>query len=104
MDTARLWLGFAPDCKHAAVYFNEGNVAMVISRDGDIEPFASSRFRDSLKSCIVYMSQAQVRGVDMQFPVDFEQLSHLGLDSIVTLWCKLLCECESSVEVSPSVG
>ena len=78
LETAKLWLALAPERKQAAVYFNEGNIPMVVSRAGDIEPFISSRFRDSVKNCLVYMSQAQVRGVDMEFPADFRGAVTLG--------------------------
>ena len=77
-ETAKLWLEFANDDKQAAVYFDEHNIKMVVSRAGDVEPFVSSRYRDNLRSCLVYLSNSQTRGVDMSLPDDFRAALTLG--------------------------
>ncbi|KAN0080285.1 Protein of unknown function (DUF3638) domain containing protein [Tylopilus felleus] len=62
----------------AAIYFNEDDELMVLTRDGSKYLFISSPFAQQLDQCIVYLDDAHKRGTDIKFPSGFRAAVTLG--------------------------
>jgi hypothetical protein len=62
----------------AGIYFDDDDQLMVISRDGTIEPFRSSPYREQTGKCIVYLDDAHTRGTDLKLPRDWKAAVTLG--------------------------
>ncbi|KAJ6607016.1 hypothetical protein B0H10DRAFT_2073490 [Mycena sp. CBHHK59/15] len=82
-EVARKWLELEPrPSVEAAVYFNSSDDEIrVVSRDGRIEPLASSLYRTQLAKTLVYLDEVHTRGTDFKFPA--------GTRAVVTLGPKL---------------
>ncbi|KAF7371022.1 hypothetical protein MSAN_00736400 [Mycena sanguinolenta] len=79
-DVAREWLQLEtrPEVE-AAVYFDSNTDEIrVISRDGRIQPFASSLYRKQLGKTLVYLDEAHTRGTDFKFPGETRAVVTLG--------------------------
>ncbi|KAF9064985.1 hypothetical protein BDP27DRAFT_1332732 [Rhodocollybia butyracea] len=74
---AEVWLQIDNDAQ-AAVYFDHKDEITVLMRDGAVEPFISSSFRDRLGDCIIYLDDAHTRGTDLKFPRGSRALVTLG--------------------------
>ncbi|THU98858.1 hypothetical protein K435DRAFT_659994 [Dendrothele bispora CBS 962.96] len=62
----------------AAVYFNSRDQMMVVDRRGRFERFISSRYRNQLDRCIVYLDDAHTRGTDLKLPLSYRAAVTLG--------------------------
>ncbi|KAL2413203.1 hypothetical protein ABEF95_002207 [Exophiala dermatitidis] len=76
-EIASTWLHLRRD-KMAAIYFSENDEKMVLNRDGSVEPFASSIFKDEIGGCLIYLDEFHTRGTDFQLPDDFKAAVLLG--------------------------
>ncbi|KAI9858561.1 MAG: hypothetical protein M1813_007366 [Trichoglossum hirsutum] len=52
----------------AALYFDAGNKAWVLYRNGRDVPLLASPFADNLVECLVYIDEAHTRGTDLKLP------------------------------------
>ncbi|KAJ7483159.1 hypothetical protein FB451DRAFT_1028934 [Mycena latifolia] len=82
-EVAREWLELdSRPHVEAAVYFDPSTDEIrVISRDGRIQPLASSLYNTQLEKTLVYLDEAHTRGTDFKFPT--------GSRAVVTLGPKL---------------
>jgi hypothetical protein len=71
------WLGVNPRAE-AGIYFDDDDQLMVISRDGTIESFRSSPYREQTGKCIVYLDDAHTRGTDLKLPREWRAAVTLG--------------------------
>lgn len=62
----------------AALYFDEADEAVVISRDGRTELLSSSRYQDNLDDCVIYMDEVHTRGTDVKLPPSARAAVTLG--------------------------
>ncbi|KAJ7483148.1 hypothetical protein FB451DRAFT_100343 [Mycena latifolia] len=79
-DVARAWLELdkRPHIE-AAVYFNSHDDEIrVLTRDGRVEPFASSLYNNRLDKTLVYLDEAHTRGTDFKFPPETRAVVTLG--------------------------
>ncbi|KAJ6580988.1 hypothetical protein B0H19DRAFT_1113174 [Mycena capillaripes] len=79
-EVAREWLKLdtRPQVE-AAVYFDPSTDEIrVISRDGRIQPFASSLYKKQLDKTLVYLDEAHTRGTDFKFPTGSRAVVTLG--------------------------
>ena len=67
LTLAKMWLDVDTDAA-AAVYFDDDNKAMVLSRSGRKIPLLASPYAEDLTSCLVYLDESHTRGTDMKFP------------------------------------
>ncbi|KAJ7035584.1 hypothetical protein C8F04DRAFT_1000632 [Mycena alexandri] len=80
VDVAREWLNLdnRRDVE-AAVYFDPSTDEIrVISRNGRIQPFASSLYKKQLEKTLVYLDEAHTRGTDFKFPPGSRAVVTLG--------------------------
>ena len=71
------WLSLASKME-AVVFFDDSDQLVVMSRDGSIEPLASSQFNDKLDVCGIYLDDAHTRGTDIKLPTHFRAAVTLG--------------------------
>ncbi|KAJ7035592.1 hypothetical protein C8F04DRAFT_1258798 [Mycena alexandri] len=80
VDVAREWLNL--DSRRdveAAVFFDPSTDEIrVISRNGRIQPFASSLYKKQLEKTLVYLDEAHTRGTDFKFPPGSRAVVTLG--------------------------
>ena len=76
-QVAKAWLGLSPD-SDGAIYFNEDNEPMVLTRDGSRRYLISSPFSQQLERCVVYLDDAHTRGTDLKFPTGSRAAVTLG--------------------------
>jgi len=65
------WLGLAARGNKtwtAAVYFDEDDELMVISKDGSIQPYMISPYVKNMNRCLVYLDESHTRGTDIKLP------------------------------------
>lgn len=67
VDVAFAWLLLRDD-KWAAVYFDENDEKMVVTRDTRVTGFQSSPFKEQLHRCLIYLDQHHTRGTDFSLP------------------------------------
>lgn len=80
-EIARRWLLRVPESKaQAAVFFNDCNDLLVLSRDGIIESLMISPFAKQLDQCLVYLDEAHTRGTDLKLPSNYRAAVTLGPD------------------------
>ena len=79
-EVAEAWLDIARDAANA-IYFNDDDELMILTRHGATLPMASSPLSQRLDHCVVYLDHAHTRGTDLKFP--------LGSRAAVTLGPKL---------------
>ncbi|KAJ7708796.1 hypothetical protein B0H17DRAFT_365601 [Mycena rosella] len=79
-EVAREWLKLdSRPAIEAAVYFDAGSDEIrVISRDGRIQPLASSLYKTQLQRTLVYLDEAHTRGTDFKFPTGSRAVVTLG--------------------------
>ncbi|KAI9772802.1 MAG: hypothetical protein M1839_002303 [Geoglossum umbratile] len=63
----KAWLDRDHDAQ-AALYFDAGNKAWVLYRNGKSVPLLASPFADNLVQCLVYLDEAHTRGTDLKLP------------------------------------
>jgi hypothetical protein len=76
-EVATKWLLMYPD-KMAAIFFNESDEKMLINRDGKVERFASSIFKDEIGRCIILLDEWHTRGTDFNLPDNSQAAVLLG--------------------------
>ncbi|KAF8132464.1 hypothetical protein EV363DRAFT_108384 [Boletus edulis] len=76
-QVAKEWLGLSSD-SDGAIYFNEDDELMVLTKDGNCRYLISSPFVQQLGRCIVYLDDAHTRGTDLKFPDGFRAAVTLG--------------------------
>jgi hypothetical protein len=76
-ELAEAWLKAKRDAQ-AAVFVNDDDELVVVSRDGTVEPLVSSPFAQQLDQCIVYLDDAHTRGTDVKLPSGFRAAVTLG--------------------------
>ena len=67
-ELAQRWLSMRP-AANAVVFFSDDDIN-VMSRDGMVESFASSCYRQRLGECLVYLDDVHTRGTDLKLPHD----------------------------------
>ena len=79
-DLVFKWLSLLCPTRHveAGIFFDDFDNLSVVTREGQVEPFHSSPFRQRLSECIVYLDDAHTRGTDLKLPPDFRALVTLG--------------------------
>jgi len=76
-ELAEAWLAIHTNIS-AAIYFNEDDELMVLTRDGSKHLLISSPFAQQLDQCVVYLDDAHTRGTDIKFPSGFRAAVTLG--------------------------
>jgi hypothetical protein len=76
-ELAEAWLRAKCDAQ-AAVFVNDDDEIVVVSRDGTVEPLVSSPFAQQLDQCVVYLDDAHTRGTDVKLPSGFRAAVTLG--------------------------
>lgn len=76
-EIASKWLSKCKN-KMAAIFFSDNDEKMVVNRDGTIEKFNSSIFKDEIGSCLIYLDEFHTRGTDFQLPDAFAAAVLLG--------------------------
>ena len=71
------WLDVNPDAE-AGIYFDDVDQLTVVKRDGTVEPFRSSTYREQTGKCIVYLDDAHTRGTDLKLPREWRAAVTLG--------------------------
>ncbi|KAG1750378.1 uncharacterized protein EDB91DRAFT_1303342 [Suillus paluster] len=66
-ELAEAWLRAKRDAK-VAVFVNDNDELVIISRDGTVKPLVSSSFAQQLDQCMVYLDDAHTRGTDVKLP------------------------------------
>jgi len=66
-QVAKAWLDIARTAD-GAIYFNENDELVVLTRNGITQPMASSPLSRQLDRCIVYLDHAHTRGTDIRLP------------------------------------
>ncbi|KAL4804856.1 hypothetical protein BDV18DRAFT_161949 [Aspergillus unguis] len=78
-EVAKLWLKESTLVRAAAaIYFNAGDEAMVVDREGYKELLVASPFRGQMHTCLVFLDQHHARGVDLQLPKYYRAAVTLG--------------------------
>ncbi|KAF8824093.1 hypothetical protein HHX47_DHR9000559 [Lentinula edodes] len=76
-EVAKMWLEIDSQAQ-AAVYFDDKDEVSVLTRNGSVQPFIFSPFRNRLGECVVYLDDAHTRGTDLKFPRQARALVTLG--------------------------
>ncbi|KAG2112536.1 uncharacterized protein F5147DRAFT_791070, partial [Suillus discolor] len=76
-ELAETWLR-AKHNAQAAVFVNDDDEIVVVSRDGTVEPLVSSPFAQQLDQCVIYLDDAHTRGTDVKLPSGFRAAVTLG--------------------------
>ncbi|KAG0706484.1 hypothetical protein DFH29DRAFT_995866 [Suillus ampliporus] len=76
-ELAEAWLRAKRDAQ-AAVFVNDDDELVVVSRNGTVEPLVSSPFAQQLDQCIIYLDDAHTRGTDVKLPSGFRAAVTLG--------------------------
>lgn len=73
---ARRWLELRPEIP-AAIFFRDDE-PVVLTQDGNVEPFITSPFNQQLDQCLLYLDDVHTRGSDFKLPKDFRAAVTLG--------------------------
>ena len=76
-EVAAAWLEIYRDTA-GAIYFNENDELMVLTRNGAILPMSSSPLCQQLDCCVVYLDHAHTRGTDIKLPIGSRAAVTLG--------------------------
>jgi hypothetical protein len=76
-EVARAWLELQEDMS-AALFFDDNDHMMVLTRDGTTEAFVSSPFNQQLDKCLVYLDDVHTRGADLKLPQQSRAAVMLG--------------------------
>ena len=76
-QVAGAWLDIACNTS-GAIYFDEGDRLMVLTRNGVSQPMLSSPLCRQLDRCVVYLDHAHTRGTDIKFPIGSRAAVTLG--------------------------
>ena len=76
---AKTWLDLTPASHTAgAIYFNENDELVVLTRNGTVRPLSSSPLLQQLDRCVAYLDDVHTRGTDIKFPRGFRAAVTLG--------------------------
>lgn len=79
IELAKDWLSLRDDPHiKAAIFFNESDELVVVSRDGYVESLVASPFSQQLDQCLVYLDDAHTRGTDLKLPSNTRAAVTLG--------------------------
>ena len=67
-ELAKTWLDLSRPDIAGAIYFNESDEVMVLTRNGTMQPLSSSPLVQQLDRCVAYLDDAHTRGTDIKFP------------------------------------
>ena len=76
-QVAAAWLEIYRDTA-GAIYFNENDELMVLTRNGKTSPMLSSPLSQQLDRCVVYLDNAHTRGTDIKLPFESRAAVTLG--------------------------
>ncbi|MCJ1335347.1 hypothetical protein MMC09_000615 [Bachmanniomyces sp. S44760] len=76
-DVAIRWLELDPDAK-AVVFLNQDDEKMIVDRDSNVEPLATSSFSDRMNECLIYLDEVHTRGTDLSIAVGTRAAVTLG--------------------------
>ncbi|KAG1750341.1 uncharacterized protein EDB91DRAFT_1303212 [Suillus paluster] len=76
-ELAEAWLQAKRNAQ-AAVFVDDDDELVVVSRNGTVEPLVSSPFAQQLDQCVVYLDDAHTRGTDVKLPSGFRAAVTLG--------------------------
>ena len=76
-QVATAWLDIARDAS-GAIYFNQNDELMVLTRNGTALPLLSSPLYQQLDRCVVYLDHAHTRGTDIKLPIGSRAAVTLG--------------------------
>ena len=76
-QVAKAWLDLCSG-SDGAIYFNEDDELMVLTKDGARRSLISSPLARRLDRCVVYLDDAHTRGTDLKFPNGFRAAVTLG--------------------------
>jgi hypothetical protein len=74
----KAWLEIDYDAQ-GAVYFDAGNKAWVLYKNGRDVPLLASSFNDNFSKCLVYLDEVHTRGTDLNLPGHAHGALTLGL-------------------------
>ncbi|KAH8744369.1 hypothetical protein F5883DRAFT_722279 [Diaporthe sp. PMI_573] len=75
---AEAWLRIAPEKAEAAIFFNNCDELLVLTRNGMVERFLTSSFSNQTDRCLVFLDQEHTRGTDLRLPDHFRAAVTLG--------------------------
>ena len=75
-DLAQAWLNLTSAA--GAIYFDEGDDLMVLTRNGTSQPLMTSSLAQQLDRCVIYLDDAHTRGTDLKLPRGFRAAVTLG--------------------------
>ncbi|KAF8550407.1 hypothetical protein OG21DRAFT_1446652 [Imleria badia] len=76
---AKTWLDLTATSHAAgAIYFNENDELVVVTRNGTVQPLLSSPLVQQLDRCVAYLDDVHTRGTDLKFPRGFRAAVTLG--------------------------
>ncbi|TFK34223.1 hypothetical protein BDQ12DRAFT_727128 [Crucibulum laeve] len=76
-EVAGYWLKKKSNAE-AAIFFDDNDELVVLTRDGVVEPFVSSPFCQKVDECVLYLDDAHTRGTDVKLPRGFRAAVTLG--------------------------
>ncbi|KAF8121221.1 hypothetical protein EV363DRAFT_954460 [Boletus edulis] len=77
LQVAEAWLEISRGAA-GAVYFNENDELMVLTRNGTLSHMSSSALSQQLDRCVVYLDHAHTRGTDIKLPIGSRAAVTLG--------------------------
>ena len=78
-EVVRRWLSRVLDAQ-AAVFFDDRNNLLVLSRDGIMESLMISPFAKQMDQCLMYLDEAHTQGTHLKLPTNFRAAVTLGPD------------------------
>jgi hypothetical protein len=88
-QVATAWLEIYRDTA-GAIYFDDNDELMILTRNGTIVPMRSSPLCQQLDHCVVYLDHAHTRGTDINLPIGSWAAVTLGpkvtKDTLVQGW------------------
>ncbi|KAF8551736.1 hypothetical protein OG21DRAFT_1498931 [Imleria badia] len=76
-EVATAWLDISRDTT-GAIYFNETDELMVLTKNGITAPMLSSPLSQQLDRCVVYLDHEHTRGTDIKLPIGSRAAVTLG--------------------------
>ena len=77
-DLAQEWLNLSVSGTAGAIYFDDKDELMVLTRNGKSQPLRTSPLAHQLDLCVIYLDDAHTRGTDLKFPKGFRAVVTLG--------------------------
>ncbi|KAF8122652.1 hypothetical protein EV363DRAFT_821637 [Boletus edulis] len=74
---AKAWLKISNDII-GAIYFNDDDELVVLTRNGKNQPVLSSSYALQLDRCVIYLDHAHIRGTDIKLPIGSRAAVTLG--------------------------